>query len=107
MSRVDLASSRQEHVCQEGFLTQSFDVAEEHRVMIIPLEAKILARHFVSRSLPTLFSSEYASLVSPWYLISLLLAAVLSNCWCCRAVAAAAVVLCYFSTCYCGSPTLV
>ena len=66
MSWVDLASSGQEHISQEGFLTQGLNVAEEHRVVIIPLEAKILARHFESGSVPTLFSVEYASLPTPW-----------------------------------------
>ena len=39
------AAGRQDHVCEEGFLTERLDIVEEHRVMIIPFETKVLRRH--------------------------------------------------------------
>ena len=36
---------RQNNVRQEGLLTERLDIVEEHRVMIIPFETKVLRRH--------------------------------------------------------------
>ena len=33
---------RQNNVRQEGLLTERLDIVEEHRVMIIPLQTKVL-----------------------------------------------------------------
>ena len=47
MGWVHLTPGRENHVSQEGFLAQRLNVGEKHRVVIIPLETKILPRHAV------------------------------------------------------------
>ena len=47
MGWVHLTPGRENNVSQEGFLAQRLNVGEKHRVVIIPLETKILPRHAV------------------------------------------------------------